>query len=192
MFLALSSLIFTMDVHLNTGMHPGLHTASFAPATVIRVSDSEDIVVKVYPVCGIARHGSEVSSGYEIKLNNIKEGWLVVQYQGNCRLLFDIKDADMEDFYEFLPHEHHYYYAEIIPKQRLSVTDITARLGEEPTDPFDSDKLPMYQDCCVAEEIHEYSYPRTKTPYYLIADAVVILVVAAANVVISKHRSSPH
>lgn len=189
LFLAVSSLLFALDEHLNTGMHPGLHTASFAPATVIRVSDSEDIVVKVYPVCGIPMHASEKSSGYEVKLNNITEGWLVAQYQGNCRLLFDIKDADMEDFYEFLPYEHHYYYAEIIPEQRISVTDITARLGDEPTDPFAADKLPMYQDCCVAEEIHEYSYPRKIALRYLIADAVFILLVVTGNVVISiKHR----
>ena len=131
--LVMTSAGYALHGYLNTGNHPGLSTLSFAPAAVKKVSDEKDITVRVYPTGEIMPHNDEEDI-HEVRLNNIKRGWIVNRYGGNCRLLFEIKDADMDDFYSFY-NDCHYYYAEMIPKDRLRITDITARQGEDPDPP---------------------------------------------------------
>ncbi len=76
--------------------------------------------------------------------------------------------------------------AEIIPRDRLRVLDITARLNDEPEDPFDDDKIAVYLDCSFTQERFLYNYPRKMLLILVAANAVVILLVLGANVLIRK------
>ena len=192
-FFWLSWVYFEFKWRLLPG-HPGLNTSSFAPSKVIEVPDEEDIIVKVYPpIPGNLMGGSD--ENIETGLNNIKKGWIIAQYNGNCRLLFEIHDADIEDFYTSpTSNGKHYYYSEIIPKSRLEVIDITARLEEDKTNPFNNNKRPIYTDCCIAEEIRRYdikSYviPRQVIPRYAVVNIIFILIVVGINILIHKFKS---
>ena len=184
-FLLITLLLALLVNYLGTGGHPGLNTESFAPVKVIKVSDKNDITVTVYPTGGILPHGVERDTCLEVNLNCIKKGWLVEQYEGNCRLLFEINNADMEDFCG-LGDNKHYYYAEIIPSTRLMITDITARHGDEPADPFTEDARPNYLTCCINEELNRYETPRYSVPFIIASNIVFILVVISINVLINK------
>ncbi len=188
-FFWLSWVYFELKWQLPSG-HPGLNTSSFAPSKVIEVPDEEDIIVKVYPpIPGHLIGGSD--ENIETNLNSIKKGWIIAQYNGNCRLLFEINDADIEDFYTSpISNGKHYYYSEIIPKSRLEVIDITARLEEDKTNPFNNNKRPIYLDCCIAEEIRRYdikSYviPRQVIPRYAVVNIIFILIVVGINIIIN-------
>lgn len=187
-FLLITSLIsIVANILVSTG-HPGLKSAAFAPANVIGVSDEKDIMVTVYPA-GLMHHAGKKNL-HEVNLNCIKKGWLVDSYNGKCRLIFDVKNADMEDFGHFTDSEH-YYIAEIIPKQRLWITDLTARHADEPTDPFADDYWGDYASCCIATEVGRYSRPRVTIIKLIAVNAGFIALVAGVNVIankVSKHK----
>ena len=190
-FVILTSLLAALANYISTGGHPGINSASFAPAEVINVSDEEDILVTVYPTGGMLPHGTDRDICLEVPLNSINKGWIVVQYQGKCRLLFEINDANMEDFCGIGDNKH-YYYAEIIPSQRLRITDITARHKDEPTDPFAKDTRPTYLNCCINEERSRFNFPRRCVRYCIVADTGFILLVIGVNLIIntiSKHKT---
>lgn len=168
--------------YISVGGHPGTPGESFAPVNVMHVSDEEDVIVNVYPTGGMLPHGYDKEAEHVIPLNSIRKGWLVAQYQGNCRVLFEVKDADMEDFCG-IGNTEHYYYAEIIPRSRLSIRDITARLKDEPSDPFASDKGAIYFDCCIREELLRYNLPRHSIPFCLAVNAVFILLAVGINLI---------
>ena len=182
-FLLLSLAVFALMKVINTGGHPGISSSSFAPARVIKVSDEKDIIVTVYPTGGITPHGANACR--EVNLNCIKKGWLVTQHQGNCRLLFEIKDADMEDFCG-IGDSRHYYYAEIIPSDRLWITDFTARHSDEPTDPFNKDTHPSYLVCCINSDLYEYRFARHGILYLIGFNTGFILLITGINVLINK------
>ena len=186
-FLLLSSSLFAFAGYISSGGHPGLNTNSFAPAVIKKVPDEKDITVKVFPTGGPKMHGFDYENGYEVKLNCIRKGWIVAKYNGNCRLLFEISDADMEDFgpgYE----KKHYYYAEIIPRQRLRVTDITARQRDDPENPFTSGKTPAYLSCCISSEVYNYRVPRVYPLVCAGVNLVFILFVMGINLLIKIIR----
>ena len=184
-FLIFSLLITSLVNYLGTGGHPGLNTGSFAPAKIKKVSDEEDITVTVYPAAGTLSHVDARDICREINLNCIKKGWLVAQYKDNCRLLFEVNDANMEDYFRTIG-DRHYYYAEIIPSSRLRITDITARHGDEPADPFTEDKHPAYLSCCIDEELRRYKLPRYVVPYFIAANTGFILIVIGVNKLINR------
>ena len=186
-FFVLSVGIFLLGGYLSSGGHHGVNSNTFAPASVKKVSEEKDITVCVYPTGSIPPHGYDRDHPIYVNLNDIDEGWIVCMYDGNCRLLFDISDADMEDVWGDYEKDH-YYYAEIIPRERLRIKDITARHKDEPEDPFASGKVPMYLSCCIREESFNYKYPRFGGLICLAANAVVILLVLGANVMINKVR----
>ena len=182
--LVMTSAGYALHGYLNTGNHSGLSTLSFAPAAVKKVSDEKDIAVRVYPTGEIMPHNDEEDI-HEVRLNNIKRGWIVNRYGGNCRLLFEIKDADMDDFYSFY-NDCHYYYAEMIPKDRLRITDITARQGEDPEDPFANGKKPVFLSCCILSEMGRYNYPRTALLKCILINVLFVLIVVVVNVLINR------
>lgn len=183
-FLIITLLFVALVNYLSTGGHPGIDSASFAPVKVIKVADEEDILVNVYPTGGILPHGTEPGTHLEVDLNCIKKGWIVAQYKGKCRLLFEISDADMEDFCG-IGNNKHYYYAEIIPAQRLKITDISSRHADEPADPFAKETRPSYLDCCIHEELSRYYIPRRYMSYCATANIVFILLVIGVNLIIN-------
>ena len=171
-------LLLSVSFYLLIGeSRPGLDVNSFAPAKVKKVSADEDIVVNVYPSGGLLHR----SSMFEANLNAIDKGWIVCQYDGKCRLLFEGSDCSFEN-----ADKRDCYYAEIIPRERLRVTDITARLKDEPEDPFDDDTVAVYLDYCFYGERFGYNYHRKMLLILVAANAVVILFALAANVMISK------
>ena len=193
-FFWLSWVYFELKWQLPPG-HPGLNTSSFAPSKVIEVPDEEDIIVKVYPSVdpsvGIPHPGHDGRDSIETNLNNIKKGWIVAKYNGNCRLLFEIHDADIEDFCPpYKGESQNYYYCEIIPESRLKITDMKARHQDDPADPFTNDERPLYLPCCIAEEIRRYdikSYviPRQVIPRYAVVNIIFILIVVGINILIN-------
>jgi len=180
-FALLSSAVFFLGGYLRSG-HPGINSQSFAPVKIKKVHDEDDIMVRVYPVIGMMPHGYEPEEHW-VSLNSIKKGWIVAQYEGYCRVLFDINDADMEDFYgdHFLNRRPHYYCVQPISRERLMVTDPTARLGDEKEDPFADDK--QYLDCSLESELGSYRYARFATRICLAANAVFILLAVGINLI---------
>ena len=164
-FALLSSSAFFLYGYLGGG-HPGISSQSFAPVRIKKVHDEEDISVKIYPV-GILPHGYEAG---EIPLNSIKKGWIIAQYKGYCRVLFKIDDEE-------------YYYVQPVPRDRLRVTDLTARLGDEPEDPFAEGKTVMLPDCSVRTELGDYNYPRYGTLLCVAINAVFILIAVGINLI---------
>ena len=162
-FALLSSAVFFLGGYLRIG-HPGINSQSFAPVKIKKVPDEEDIMVHVYPVVGMEPHGYEPG---EIPLNSIKKGWIIAQYKGYCRMLFKIDDEE-------------YCYVQLVPRDRLMVTDFTARLGDEPTDPFAGGrKWELISDCSVISELRSYNYPR----YCVAINAVFILLAVGINLI---------
>lgn len=182
-FALLSSAVFFLGGYLKSG-HPGINSQSFAPVKIKKVPDEEDLMVRVYPVIGIKPHGYEPEEHW-VSLNSIKKGWIVAQYEGYCRVLFDINDADMEDFYgnDFFIEHHHYYYVQPVSRDRLKVTNVTARLGDEPKDPFADDKQVFYLECCLNSELGSYRYARFATRICLAANSVFILLAVGINLI---------
>ena len=94
-FFFISSRFFVLKWKLTPAQNnSGLNTSSFAPSEVIKVPGEDDIIVNVYPSVdpsvGIPPPDYDGMNSLETNLNNIKKGWIVAQYNGNCRLLFDI------------------------------------------------------------------------------------------------------
>ena len=185
-FLLVSSLYFVTTEYLDNNYYPGLNTASFAPAKVIKANNEKDITVKVYPTGGISSHEPDSKKAHEISLNRINKGWIVAQYHGNCRLLFEINDADMEDFATFSENIDHYYYAETIPVERLIITDLTARHNEDASDPFNGDTKPFYFHLSINIEISKYYSARFGWLPFTGINAAFILIVIGVNLIISK------
>ena len=193
-FFWLSWVYFELKWRLPSA-HPGLNTSSFAPSEVIAVPDEDDIIVNVYPSVdpsvGIPHPGHDGRDSIETNLNNIKKGWIVAKYNGNCRLLFEIHDADIEDFCPpYKGESQNYYYCEIIPESRLKITDMKARHQDDPADPFTNDERPLYLPCCIEEEIRRYdikSYviPRQVIPRYAVVNIIFILIVVGINILIN-------
>ena len=192
-FFFISSRFFVLKWKL-TPAHSGLNTSSFAPSEVIKVPGEDDIIVNVYPSVdpsvGIPPPDYDGMNSLETNLNNIKKGWIVAQYNGNCRLLFDISDSEIEDFSPIHANKH-YYYCEIIPESRFKITDIKTRHQDDPTDPFTNDKRPLYLPCCIEEEIRRYNIskyviPRYVIPRFAIVNIIFILIVVGINIIINK------
>ena len=183
-FALLSSAFFLLLGYLSDGGHPGINSESFAPVKIKKVPDEEDIMVHVYPVIGMMPHGYEPEEHW-VSLNSIKKGWIIAQYKGNCRVLFDVNDADMEDFFGnyFIEQRHHYYYVQPVSRDRLKVTGFIARSGDEPEDPFAEGKSVCLLDCCVSSEIGSYRYAENATRICLAANAVFILLAAGINLI---------
>ena len=162
-FALLSSAAFFLHRYLGVSHH-GIDSQSFAPVWIKKVHDEDDIMVHVHPIIGMEPHGYEPG---EIPLNSIKKGWIIAQYKGYCRVLFKIDDEE-------------YCYVQLVPRDRLMVTDFTARLGDEPTDPFAGGrKWELISDCSVISELRSYNYPR----YCVAINAVFILLAVGINLI---------
>jgi len=132
------------------------------------------------------RHAPEYYEDYEVSLNRIKKGWIVAQYQGYCRLLFEPEDADLEEIYEIYGGEVQYYYAEKIPSTSLRVTDMSARRADDAKDPFGVEYRPVYMYYSIAEEKDEYYSSKYGALCYLAVDLVVVALVVGVNLLINR------
>ena len=179
-FALLSSAAFFLHGYLGGG-HPGISSQSFAPVKIKKVPDEEDVFVTLYP-CGLAHHGYNAEDN-QVKLNTVKKGWIIAQYRGYCRVIFRMKDADIEQYRDTDP-EHDFYYVEKVSRDRLRITDYTARLGDEPADPF-TGRPAMLPECSIETELGHYNYQRYGTLSCIALNAVFILLAAGINLMIS-------
>ena len=186
-FIAVTSLAYTVLNFLSSNDPRGINTSSFAPARIIK-TDGEDIIVKVYPTGGIIPHDPKFKDHPEISLNCIRKGWIIARYQGYCRLLFEAKDVDSEELTGRYG-EINYFYAESIPQTRLRVTDHTAKLVDETNDPFNRDPHPTYMYYSIDEEKADYYSSRYGVLWYIAVDVIVVGLVIGVNLIISRKQA---
>ncbi len=190
-FLILSSAITAVSHYINNGSLPGVSSKSFAPVTVNKVPDDEDIVVQVYQT-GIPRHNDQSNqseySNPEIALNQIDSGWLTYQYQGYCLLVFDDKDSTLEPLAPENTGEKVYYIAMQVPVSRLKITDLSARHGEETTDPFEYSNQILIMSYSVASELYKLAGIQSRVLCCGAVNIAFIILVVGINLIISQVR----
>ena len=189
-FLILSSAITAFNYYINVRL-PGVSSKSFAPVTVNKVPDDEDIVVQVYQT-GIPRHNDQSNqsdySNPEIALNQIDSGWLTYQYQGYCLLVFDDKDSTLEPLAPENTGEKVYYIAMQVPVSRLKITDLSARHGEETTDPFEYSNQILIMSYSVASELYKLAGIQSRALCCGAVNIAFIILVVGINLIISSVR----
>lgn len=185
-FFVITSAFFALKWYINSSGYHGIDTPLFVSVNVTKVPAEEDIKVTAYPPTDLRPHGSDLNQIKELNLNDIDKGWIINQYNGNCRLLFEVNDAAMENIWDYeIDHANHYYYAEIVPKSRLEVTDPFSILHDDKTDPFAQEEQPHFLSHSVDMEISEHRMIRSCIRPAAIVNGVFIVLVILFNIVLS-------
>ena len=185
-FFVITSAFFAIKWYINSSGHHGIDTPLFVSVNVTKVPAEEDIKVTAYPPTDLRPHGSDLNQIKELNLNDIDKGWIINQYNGNCRLLFEVNDAAMENIWDYeIDHANHYYYAEIVPKSRLEVTDPFSILHDDKTDPFAQEEQPHFLSHSVDMEISEHRMIRSCIRPAVIVNGVFIFLVLLFNLVLT-------
>lgn len=185
-FFVITSAFFAIKWYINSSGYHGIDTPLFVSVNVTKVPAEEDIKVTAYPPTDLRPHGSDLNQIKELNLNDIDKGWIINQYNGNCRLLFEVNDAAMENIWDYeIDHANHYYYAEIVPKSRLEVTDPFSILHDDKTDPFAQEEQPHFLSHSVDMEISEHRMIRSCIRPAAIVNGVFIVLVILFNIVLS-------
>lgn len=185
-FFVITSSFFALKWYINSSGYHGIDTPLFVSVNVTKVPAEEDIKVTAYPPTDLRPHGSDLNQIKELNLNDIDKGWIINQYNGNCRLLFEVNDAAMEIIWDYeIDHANHYYYAEIVPKSRLEVTDPFSILHDDKTDPFAQEEQPHFLSHSIDMEISEHRMIRTCIRPAVIVNGVFIVLVILFNIVLS-------
>lgn len=185
-FFVITSSYFALKWYINSSGYHGIDTPLFVSVNVTKVQAEEDIKVTAYPPTDLRPHGSDLNQIKELNLNDIDKGWIINQYNGNCRLLFEVNDAAMENIWDYeIDHANHYYYAEIVPKSRLEVTDPFSILHDDKTDPFAQEEQPHFLSHSVDMEISEHRMIRSCIRPAAIVNGVFIVLVILFNIVLS-------
>ena len=191
-FLVITSSFFALKWYIYSSGYPGIDTPLFISADVTKVPAEEDIKVSAYPPTDLRPHGSDANQIRELDLNDIEKGWIINQYNGNCRLLFEVNDAAMENIWDYeIDHANHYYYAETVPKSRLKVTDTLSILHDDKTDPFVQEKQPHFLSHSVDMKIAEHRMIRSCIRSAAIVNGVFIVLVILFNIILSILKN-PH
>ena len=158
----------------------------FVPASVIKVSDEQDDLVKVYPI-GMLPHGYyDMEQTTEVYINEIEEGWITNLYEGDCRLIINIVDSNIPDIW--LDNYNHYYYVERIPRSRLLVTDNLAILQDDSTNPFENEQSPSYVNDSIDKAIRRYYSSRKVVSYLIVSNIVVLVLIITVNIIITLKK----
>lgn len=161
---------------------PKMNASMFVPASVIKVSDEQDDLVKVYPI-GMLPHGYyDMEQTTEVYINEIEEGWITNLYEGDCRLIINIADSNIPDIW--LDNYNHYYYAERIPHSRLLVTDNFAILQDDSTNPFENEQSPSYVNDSIDKAIRRYYSSRKVVSYLIVSNIAVLVLIIIVNIII--------
>ena len=185
-FLVITSAFYALKCYINSSGYHGIDTPLFVSVNVTKVPAEEDIKVTAYPPVDLRPHGSDLNQIKELNLNDIDKGWIINQYNGNCRLLFEVNDAAMENIWDYeIDHANHYYYAEIVPKSRLEVTDPFSILHDDKTDPFAQEEQPHFLSHSVDMEISEHRMIRSCIRPAAIVNGVFIVLVLLFNLVLT-------
>ena len=185
-FFVITSAFFAIKWYINSSGYHGIDTPLFVSVNVTKVPAEEDIKVTAYPPVDLRHHGSDLNQIKELNLNDIDKGWIINQYNGNCRLLFEVNDAAMENIWDYeIDHANHYYYAEIVPKSRLEVTDPFSILHDDKTDPFAQEEQPHFLSHSIDMEISEHRMIRSCIRPAAIVNGVFIVLVLLFNLVLT-------
>ena len=185
-FFVITSAFFAIKWYINSSGYHGIDTPLFVSVNVTKVPAEEDIKVTAYPPTDLRPHGSDLNQIKELNLNDIDKGWIINQYNGNCRLLFEVNDAAMENIWDYeIDHANHYYYAEIVPKSRLEVTDPFSIPHDDKTDPFAQEEQPHFLSHSIDMEISEHRMIRSCIRPAAIVNGVFIVLVILFNIVLS-------
>ena len=185
-FFVITSAFFAIKWYINSSGYHGIDTPLFVSVNVTKVPAEEDIKVTAYPPTDLRPHGSDLNQIKELNLNDIDKGWIINQYNGNCRLLFEVNDAAMENIWDYeIDHANHYYYAEIVPKSRLEVTDPFSILHDDKTDPFAQEEQPHFLSHSVDMEISEHRMIISCIRPAAIVNGVFIVLVLLFNLVLT-------
>lgn len=185
-FLVITSAFYALKCYIYSSGYHGIDTPLFVSVNVTKVPAEEDIKVTAYPPVDLRPHGSDLNQIKELNLNDIDKGWIINQYNGNCRLLFEVNDAAMENIWDYeIDHANHYYYAEIVPKSRLEVTDPFSILHDDKTDPFAQEEQPHFLSHSVDMEISEHRMIRSCIRPAAIVNGVFIVLVLLFNLVLT-------
>ncbi len=185
-FFVITSAFFALKWYIYSSGYHGIDTPLFVSVNVTKVPAEEDIKVTAYPPGDLRPHGSDPNQIRELNLNDIEKGWIINLYNGNCRLLFEVNDAAMENIWDYeIDHANHYYYAEIVPKSRLEVTDPFSILHDDKTDPFAQEEKPHFLSHSVDMEISEHRMIRSCIRPAAIVNGVFIVLVLLFNLVLT-------
>ena len=185
-FFVITSAFFAIKWYINSSGYHGIDTPLFVSVNVTKVPAEEDIKVTAYPPTDLRPHGSDLNQIKELNLNDIDKGWIINQYNGNCRLLFEVNDAAMENIWDYeIDHANHYYYAEIVPKSRLEVTDPFSIPHDDKTDPFAQEEQPHFLSHSIDMEISEHRMIRSCIRPAAIVNGVFIVLVLLFNLVLT-------
>ena len=172
-------------------MEPNMNDELLVPADVVKVPEDQDITVQIYPLF-VLPAGFRENYVSEVKLNEIEKGWIINYYTGKCRLAFNREDSSLKDLdFSVDPYLRCFFFAEIIPKDRLKLTDIFKPLIQDKTDPFEAGKppaFPVYPDS-LAISIDQWPFIRKMIIFTIVFNASVILLTAVINVCISKRKN---
>lgn len=152
----------------------------FVPASIEKVSDDQDVVVPIHPIYPYREELKEYS---ELSLNDIEKGWITEYYNGYCRLIFELSDSNLA--YDLnLEGFRQYFYADLIPRQRLILEDQFDMLIASSVDPFASDEKPTYYPDSIQNEIYMYYHLKSLhlTRNWLIRNSVIIVVVLGIDI----------
>lgn len=152
----------------------------FVPASVDKVSDDQDVVVSIHPIYPYREELNEFS---ELSLNDIEKGWITEYYNGYCRLIFELSDSNLA-YDSNLEGFRQYFYADLIPRQRLILEDQFDMLIASSVDPFASDEKPTYYPDSIQNGISEYYHQKSLhlTRNWLIRNSIIIVVVLGIDI----------
>lgn len=178
--LTISTLWMLLLRHLLSLGEPNMGDSLFVPASIEKVSDDQDVVVPIHPIYPYREELKEYS---ELSLNDIEKGWITEYYNGYCRLIFELSDSNLA--YDLnLEGFRQYFYADLIPRQRLILEDQFDMLIASSVDPFASDEKPTYYPDSIQNEIYMYYHLKSLhlTRNWLIRNSVIIVVVLGIDI----------
>lgn len=178
--LTISTLWMLFVRHLLSLGEPNMGDSLFVPASVDKVSDDQDVVVSIHPIYPYREELNEFS---ELSLNDIEKGWITEYYNGYCRLIFELSDSNLA--YDLnLEGFRQYFYADLIPRQRLILEDQFDMLIASSVDPFASDEKPTYYPDSIQNGIYMYYHLKSLhlTRNWLIRNSVIIVVVLGIDI----------
>lgn len=182
----ITTVIVLVVIYISSAS-PNMTDSMFIPASVIDVPKDQDVVVNVYPISMVPKvfDGKRTC---EIDLNNIEKGWITNNYDGKCRLVFERRDSSLV---EILKEDglDYYFYAEIIPQQRLRYFDLSEFFGANKSVPYSSDYMPQYYPDSVKVAISNYFTVRLALLCWIIFNIGITLTVILINKHLIKSKS---
>ena len=176
-FFILSTFAFVTLSYLSESA-PNMNGALFVPASVKEVPEEQDVSVKLYPISVVSQSLREKCAG-DYRLSDIKKGWMTNLYNGHCRLIFELKDSGLREFVQ--DDRHCYFYAEIVPRNRLNVYDVFALIGNHESVPFTSEGSHLYYPDSVEAAIKNYYTSRCVAICWIVLNTVSIVTVIIVN-----------